>query len=261
MGRPFRTAAAYYTRYRPGYPPELIARLAQATGVDRDARVLDLGCGPGTLAIPLAGFAGEVVAVDVEPEMLDQLRRAAPPNVTVVEARAEDVDEGWGSFRLATAGRAFHWFDAPLVLDRLAAITPAVALLGDHIGQSEAQSLVLAIAAELIEGPPIERSRFRYADLLRTSPFSEVEVISVEAERSWTPDELIGMAYSTSAASPERLGGNRPEFEARVRRELKPHYSERVIVDAVVGRRPDRGSERLRVQSSSRTKKGVVENG
>ena len=55
--------------------------------MDRDARVLDLGCGPGTLAIPMAGFAGEVVAVDVEPEMLDQLRRAAPPNVTVVEAR------------------------------------------------------------------------------------------------------------------------------------------------------------------------------
>lgn len=69
------------------------------------------------------------------------------------------------------------------------------------------------------------------------------------------------MAYSTSAASPERLGDNRPEFEARVRRELKPHYSERVIVDAVVGRRPDRGSGTLKVPSSSRTEKGVVENG
>jgi SAM-dependent methyltransferase len=242
MRRPFRTAAAYYERYRPGYPPELIARLAEATGVNREVRVLDLGSGPGTLANPLAGYAGEVVAVEVEPEMLDELRRAAAPNVTVVEARAEDVDESWGSFRLATAGRAFHWFDAPLVLDRLAAITPAVALLGDHIGQSEAQTRVLAIAAELIGEPPIERSRVRYTDILGASLFSEVDVLSVEAERTWTPDELIGMAYSTSAASPERLGDNRPEFEERVQKELEPQYSERVTVDAVIGRRPARAT-------------------
>jgi hypothetical protein len=154
-----------------------------------------------------------------------------------------------------------HWFDAPLVLGRLAAITPAVALLGDHMRESEAQTLALAIAAELIEDPPLERSRFRYTEVLGTSLFSEVEVISVEADRTWTPDEVIGMVYSTAAASPERLGQNRPEFEARVRRELKPYYSERVIVDAVVGRRPNGGSKKLRVPSSSRTEKGVVENG
>ena len=216
----------------------MVALLAESTGVDRSARVLDLDCGPGSLAIPLADYASEVVAVDAEPEMIGELRSAAPENVTAVEARAEDVDESWGRFRLATAGRAFHWFDAPLVLGRLAAITPAVALVGDDSRDSEAQTLVHRIAAELIEAPPIEYPKLRYADMLASSPFSEVETISVEVERTWTPEELIGMAYSTSLASPERLGEKAPKFEERARRELEPYYRERTAVDAVIGRRP-----------------------
>jgi SAM-dependent methyltransferase len=234
--RPFRTTAPYYARYRPAYPPELITRLAEAAGVGRDARVLDLGCGPGTVAIPFAAHAGEVVALDREPAMIAELRRVAPPNLVVIEGQAEDVDESWGSFRLATAGRSFHWFDAPFVLQRLTAVTPAVALLGDDSRDSEAQSLTLAIAAELIDAPSIARPKFRYEDILHAGPFSDVEVISVEVERTWTPDELIGMAYSTSAASLERLGDRREEFEARIRAELEPEYRERVGVDAVLGR-------------------------
>jgi SAM-dependent methyltransferase len=238
MERPFRTAAPYYARYRPAYPPELIEQLAQATRVDRSARVLDLGCGPGSLSLLLARYAGDVVAVDAEPEMLAQLRAIAPSNVTAIQARAEDVDERWGSFRLATAGRAFHWFETQLVLGRLAAVTPALALVADRIRASEAQSRTLHIAAELIDAPPIRRRRFRYEELLRSSAFSEVEVISVEVERTWTPDELIGMAYSTAAASRERLGAKRAEFERRVRQELEPSHREWVPVDAVIGRRP-----------------------
>lgn len=240
--RPFRTAAPYYARYRPGWPAELIARLVQETGVSRESRVLDLGCGPGSVAIPLAGYAGEVVAVDAEPEMMVELRAVAPANLTAVTARAEDVDESWGPFHLVTAGRAFHWFDAPLMLVRLAAITPCVALLGDDSRDSEAQTLTLRIAAELVKSPPTRRPKFRYSDILASSAFSEVETLSVEVERTWTPDELIGMAYSTSQASPERLGKHGREFERRVRQELKPHYHERVTMDAVIGRQPLRHS-------------------
>ncbi|HST18118.1 MAG TPA: class I SAM-dependent methyltransferase [Gaiellaceae bacterium] len=240
MSRPFRTAAAYYPRYRPGYPPELIARLAEAAGVDRQARVLDLGCGPGSLAIPLAAYAREVVAVDAEPEMIAELQRAAPANVTAVEGRAEDVDERWGSFRLATVGRAIHWFDAPLVLDNLARLTSTVALCADDSRDSVAQTLALSLARELIDEPPSERSKpgFRYEEILRSSPFSEVEIVSVEVERTWTADELIGFAYSTSSASVERLGDRRAEFERRLREQAKSSYRERVGVDAVIGRRP-----------------------
>jgi ubiquinone/menaquinone biosynthesis C-methylase UbiE len=238
LSRPFRTAAPYYRRYRPGYPTELIEQLAHAAGLDRDSRVLDLGCGPGSLAIPLAAHAGEVVAVDAEPEMIAELSQAAPPAVSAVEGRAEDVDERFGSFRLATAGRAMHWFDAARVLDNLSRMTPMVALCADDSKDSEAQSLVLALAAELVEKPLPRGPAPRYAEILSASPFSRVEVLSVQVERIWTPDDLIGFAYSTSTASPARLGERRAEFERRVREQVRRVYSERVGVDAVVGRRP-----------------------
>jgi SAM-dependent methyltransferase len=236
--RPFRTTAPYYAHYRPGYPPDLIARLAEAADLDGDSRVLDLGCGPGTLAIPLAARARQVVAVDAEPEMIAELSRAAPANVEPVLARAEEVDESWGRFRLATSGRAFHWFDAPLVLANLARVTPAVALCGDHIGDSGAQSLALSLALELVAAPPLERPRFRYADILGASAFSDVETITAEVERMWTPDELIGFVYSTSSASPERLGDRRGAFEQLVRERLGGTRRDRVRVDAVLGRVP-----------------------
>jgi ubiquinone/menaquinone biosynthesis C-methylase UbiE len=234
--RPFRTAAPYYARYRPAYPQEMISALVEGAGVNRESRVLDLGCGPGTVAIPIAAYAAEVVAVDAEPAMIAEIRRAAPPNVTVVQARAEEVDASWGEFRLATAGRAFHWFDAPVVLEQLARITPVVALLGDASRDSEAQRLAMQIAAELTGRPLYDLPMPRYAEVLAASPFSDVELLSFEVERTWTPEELIGLVYSTSSGSPERLGGRREEFEERVRRELDPHYRELAVVDAVVGR-------------------------
>lgn len=237
MTRPFKTSAAYYATYRPGYPPELIARLVEATEVDHDARVLDLGCGPGTIAIPIAAYAAEVVAVDREPEMLAELRRAAPLNVRAVEAQAEDVDESWGSFRLVTAGRSFHWFDAPLVLERLEQMTPAVALLGDFLHDSEIRLRALGIASELLGEPTTETRKFSYAGMLSASAFSDVEVISVSITRAWTPDALIGFVYSMSVSSPERLGTHRAEFEDRVHRELAGEHHERATSDAVIGRR------------------------
>jgi SAM-dependent methyltransferase len=238
VGRPFRTAAPYYARYRPGYPPELIARLADATGVNRDARVLDLGCGPGSLAIPLARYAGEVVALDAEPDMIARLSKHAPSNVRAVLGKAEQVDETWGAFRLAVAGRSFHWFDASVVLANLAPITPVLALCADDHHDSEAQSLALKVANIFVDSPPPRRAARRYADILSQSAFSDVETISVEVERTWTADKLIGFVYSTSQASPERLGSRRAEFEKQLRKEAGGTYRERVHVDAVVGRLP-----------------------
>lgn len=58
----------------------LPARVLDALDVAQGHHVLDVGCGTGALARPAArrvGPEGRVVAVDVQPEMLEQARRLA----------------------------------------------------------------------------------------------------------------------------------------------------------------------------------------
>jgi SAM-dependent methyltransferase len=239
MGR-FESTAPWYARYRPWYPTELIEQLAAAAGLDRRSRVLDLGAGPGHVASAIASLVGEVVAVDIEPDMLAQIDA---PNVRTVVGRAEEVDASWGRFDLVTAGRSFHWFDVEVMWELLPRHTDQLALLGDSITQSDAQSCVLAIATELLGEEPPTRPGKRYRKLLESSPFSTIEEIDVVTERTWTAESLIGLAYSTSVASPERLGAKRDEFERRVRATFgDAEYHDRVSVSAVLGRR---GDERL----------------
>jgi ubiquinone/menaquinone biosynthesis C-methylase UbiE len=71
-------------------------------------RVLDLGCGPGRLTIPIAhrvGEGGEVLAVDLQPAMLSIVQRRAAReglrNVHTLQAAAGDGDLGEGRFDLA----------------------------------------------------------------------------------------------------------------------------------------------------------------
>jgi len=125
----------------------LIERLVAAAGLDGSSRVLDLGAGPGHVASAIAGHVGEVVAVDLEAEMLAQIDQ---PNVRTVVGPAEAVDASWGRFDLVTAGRSFHWFDAEVMFAHLPLITDQLALLGDSITDSNAQSRVLAIATEVL---------------------------------------------------------------------------------------------------------------
>jgi SAM-dependent methyltransferase len=236
--RRFRSTVPYYITHRPRYPDELVSRLAAAAGLGPASRVLDLGAGPGHVALPLAAIVAEVVAVDPEPAMLAALAEAAPPNVEAVEARAEDIDASWGLFDLATAGRSFHWFDEQTVLARLEPITPALALIADSASAGAAQREVLSIARELLGDDPHVRRSSRLREALERSSFSEITEIAVEVERTWTPEELICFAYSTSTASPERLGALGPEFERRVREQLPPVSHDRVTAEVLLGRRP-----------------------
>ncbi len=75
-------------------PGRLISRLDLAPGM----RVLDAGCGPGRLTIPLAravGPGGEVVALDGQPEMLEKLEgRIAAEGITNVRLLRAGLGEG-----------------------------------------------------------------------------------------------------------------------------------------------------------------------
>ena len=73
-------------------------RIVDALGVDSGMRVLDVGAGVGRLSIPLAvkvGPEGEVVALDIQREMLDGLeKRAADAGIANVRTLRAAAGEG-----------------------------------------------------------------------------------------------------------------------------------------------------------------------
>jgi SAM-dependent methyltransferase len=104
---------------RPAYPPELHERLAElAPG---RGRMLDLGCGPGKLAIALSPQFEQVIAVDPSQLMLDMARALEPKgrrNIRWVQGRAEDVELA-GHFDLIVVGAAIHWMQHDRVMPKL----------------------------------------------------------------------------------------------------------------------------------------------
>lgn len=76
---------------RSGYISQLIERLSLAP----DESVFDMGCGPGTLAIPLAQSGHSVIAVDFSPAMLDQLHDQATAAGPGIAARIAAYERSW----------------------------------------------------------------------------------------------------------------------------------------------------------------------
>jgi ubiquinone/menaquinone biosynthesis C-methylase UbiE len=72
--------------------------LVQRAGLKPGMRVLDAGCGPGRVTIPAAravGKEGEVIALDIQPAMLDIARkRAKAAGLTNIRFMLSSLDEG-----------------------------------------------------------------------------------------------------------------------------------------------------------------------
>jgi SAM-dependent methyltransferase len=112
----FAGTAAYYRRGRLHYAPGLADTLAEALNLDGKGRLLDVGCGPGVLALALAHLFGEIVGVDPDDGMIAEAEREAAlagvaGKAAWVRARAEELPAGLGTFTVATFGQSFHWMD------------------------------------------------------------------------------------------------------------------------------------------------------
>ncbi|MFC7097219.1 class I SAM-dependent methyltransferase [Halobaculum marinum] len=238
-GPRFDSTTDYYAAHRPGYGDAVIDHLRERFSLgDPGTRVLDLGCGTGELAVPLAANADEVVAVDPSPAMLDAVRaRAARAGVETVHAvEGDDTDVGHldatsGPFRLTTMGRSFHWMDGAATLDRIRNVTEpsgGVALVSDDEwltrGTEEWQDAVYDVATGYLDDLPERTGPVEYdrswADHLRDAGFDDVRVESVGERRDLDADAVVGYVLSLSFCSPERLGDDRRAFEAALRARL-----------------------------------------
>lgn len=89
----------------------------------RGARVLDAGCGTGSMAVELAQRGAEVVAVDISPALVGIAENRCPAELARrIEFRAGDMQVNMGRFDHAIAMDSLIYYDAAHIagiLDRL----------------------------------------------------------------------------------------------------------------------------------------------
>lgn len=101
----FGAEAARYDRTRPPYPDALVQRLVEATP---GSRVVDVGCGTGTLSRQLQAAGLDVLGVEHDELMADFARATGVP----VEVSKFEAWEATGrEYDAVVAGQSWHWVD------------------------------------------------------------------------------------------------------------------------------------------------------
>ncbi|MGW5718774.1 methyltransferase domain-containing protein [Amycolatopsis sp. NPDC003865] len=123
----FGAAATAYAEHRPDYASDAVRwALEAATG----PRVLDLGAGTGKLTSTLIALGADVTAVEPDPAMLAELRRALP-GVDALPGSAEAIPLPDASVDAVLAGNALHWFDMAVAGPEMARVlSPGGVLAG-----------------------------------------------------------------------------------------------------------------------------------
>jgi SAM-dependent methyltransferase len=129
-GSSFGGAAAAYAEHRPDYAEAAVRWALEPVWDRRPVRVVDIGAGTGKLTATLVGLGAEVTAVEPDPQMLAELRRAMP-EVRSVPGSAEEMPLPDASVDAVLAGQAMHWFDLDRAIPEIARVlTPGGVLAG-----------------------------------------------------------------------------------------------------------------------------------
>jgi SAM-dependent methyltransferase len=244
----YEGSAEFYAVGRLPYPPGLAVALQQHLAIHGNRRLLDLGCGPGSLTLPLASLFRAVLAVDADPDMLrvGSVRAAEQGvvNVDWLHSRAEDLPADLGNFDCVTLAQSFHWMDRPVVARW---IKGALAADGScvHVGATTHEGVRDApdlphpappreAITELVQaylGPHRRAGRQVITGELPTDEdavfqaagFEGPEHVEVPGGTTFerTEDEIVASVFSLSSAAPHHFGIRLPAFEADLRALLR----------------------------------------
>lgn len=224
-----------YLRYRPTHPRLFLDLIAAQ---EPAGTLLDLGCGPGSLALALAERGRDVIAVDANPQMLHAARQAAAQRMTRGKVRwqvgdAHDLSE-LGRVAGVTIGDAFHWFDRERVLNQLNRIViPSgfvAVVMSFAAGTAKPwwytvadQVIARHLGATRRAGPEVEYREPRGGDhetVLRASPFKRLTVMRTDQVLRLDLEQVVGNQYTQAYSSPPVLGDRRDAFDRELRAAL-----------------------------------------
>lgn len=238
----FKGAAWYYARYRRPYLAQIFDDVISHYDLDRHGRLLDLGCGTGELAVPLATHFESVIGIDPSADMLAEARgraeRAGVSRIRWIEGEAEDIDGDYGPVRLTTAGVSFHWMNKSLVLEKVYALAEkggGMSIIHDSSpvrGKSKTEDwkmkrkelIIKYLGEERRAGDHLYKEfvpeKRPFEEIIAESPFKTFEFREYPYTTERTIDEIIGFLYSTSYASKRLFGDRAGEFEQELQQEL-----------------------------------------
>ncbi|MEN3356465.1 MAG: hypothetical protein V7637_447 [Mycobacteriales bacterium] len=254
--------AEFYARFRRGYPPAVFDVVSAAFELTVDDVVIDLGCGTGQLALPLARRVRAVVGVDPEPDMLVLARRAAATerlrNVGWVLAADTDMPAlrallGPRSVAAVTIGTALHWMRPDELFPALAPLLRprgGVAVIANGLplwSQDAAWSRRLrAFLRQWLGHPPRAscgtdaEAQLGYRRALATAGFTDIREVVTRYDDILDVDQLVGSVYSAMPADRLPAPADRPAFTEALTEALIPdrHFTEHVRVTTLLARIP-----------------------
>lgn len=137
-------SAGYYAVGRAAYPAQLVDTLVDVLQLDGSGRLIDVGCGPGSLTLLLSPHFAEIIGVDADAEMLTEAARLAGVrqvrNITWRHLRGEDLPADLPGACVVTFAQSFHWMDRPRVAAAVRSmLVPGGALV--HVGATTHQGV------------------------------------------------------------------------------------------------------------------------
>ncbi|MET4116461.1 SAM-dependent methyltransferase [Bradyrhizobium sp. JR4.1] len=247
MGR-FASTAALYEHLRPPYPSEFFRSVAEKLGLSTQSSLIDLGTGPGLLALGFAPYVGRIVGVDPEPAMLDAARRTAASAghaLTLIEGKVETLSPDI-SFDVVTIGRALHWMDREPTLarlDRLVARGGAILICASFSVTDGRNPWLDGYSDVRRRWSPAKlweeagRGTRTHRDLpafFRGSAFQPTELVTVETSHVVGVEDLTRRTLTYSSSSPDALGDNVEAMLRDVREHLASFSGNGVVAETIV---------------------------
>jgi SAM-dependent methyltransferase len=243
----YEGSAAYYAVGRMPSPAAIAGAFRDKLGLDGSGRLLDVGCGPGTFTLVVAGLYEETVGVDADAGMLGEAARRAADmgstGVRWVRSKAEEMPDDLGRFRTATLAQSFHWMDQPRVAARLLDLLDAGGTLvfvgaTTHMGMVRAERpgppppwaaidalkeswLGPAANPAPIE-PPADAPNWETVSLSSAGFLDDGEVIIPGGDvLERDENQVVAAVFSLSTSSPHLFGDRVDAFEADLRAVLR----------------------------------------